>query len=150
MTADAVDTQLTVEDAKQSLNAHVAAKGAEIREKYGPHIGWHELTQILNDRSCVRYPCEIVFDAGPLQPGELAYPMAKGERPDAGFTLYMHPLMMMRLEKVPHVVLYQLVLVNYGEFASADDAETFGANVLDLPRDAYYQTLCELADAIWG
>jgi hypothetical protein len=49
-----VDTRLTVEDAKQSLNAHVAAKGAEIREKYGPHIGWHKLTQILNDRSCVR------------------------------------------------------------------------------------------------
>lgn len=143
-----METQLTVEDAKQSLNAHVASKGAEIREKYGPHIGWHELAQILNDRSCVRYPCEIVFDTAPLQPGELAYPMARGERPDAGFTLCVHPFMMMRLEKVPHVVLYQLVLVNYGEFASAEDAETFGANILGLSNDAYYQTLCALADEI--
>ncbi len=145
-----MNTQLTVEDAKQSLNAHVAAKGAEIRDKYGPHIGWHELTRILNDRSCVRYPCEIVFDAASLDPGELAYPMARGDRPDAGFTLYVHPLMMMHLEKVPQVVLYQLVLVNYGEFASADDAETFGANVLGLSKDAYYQTLCGLADEIAG
>ncbi|MBI3417696.1 MAG: hypothetical protein HY043_20585 [Verrucomicrobia bacterium] len=143
-----MDTQLTIEDAKQSLNAHVAAKGVEIREKYGPHIGWRELTQILNDRSCVRYPCEIVFDVGPLQPGELAYPMARGDSPDAGFTLYVHPLFMMQLEKVPYVALYQLVMVNYGEFASADDAETFGAAVLGLARDAYYQTLCELADEI--
>jgi hypothetical protein len=56
----------------------------------------------------------------------------------------------MQLEKAPHVVLYQLVLVNYGEFASADDAETFGANVLGLSKDAYYQALCELADEIAG
>ena len=139
-------TQLTADDARQSLNAHVAAKGAEVREKYGPHIGWHQLTQILNDRSCVRYPCEIVFDAGPLQPGELAYPMPRGDRPDAGFTIHVHPLFMVQLEKVPQLILYQLVLVNYGEFASADDAETFGANALGVSRDAYYQGLCQLAD----
>jgi len=32
--------KLTTNDARQSLTAHVAAKGAEIFEKYGPHIGW--------------------------------------------------------------------------------------------------------------
>ena len=74
--------------------------------------------------------------------------MPRGERPEAGFTLYVHPLLMMRLEQVPHVVLYQLVLVNYGEVASADAAETFGATALGLSRDTYYQTLCELADDI--
>ena len=42
--------QLTVDDARQSLTAHVAAKGAEIFEKYGPRIGWKELLQILADR----------------------------------------------------------------------------------------------------
>jgi hypothetical protein len=45
-------------------------------------------------------------------------------------------------------VLYQLVLVNYGEFASADDAETFGAHALGLAKDDYYQALCRLADEI--
>ena len=61
--------QLTVEDARQSLEGHAAAKGAEIREKYGPHIAWHALQRILSDRTCVRYPCEIVFDAGALLQG---------------------------------------------------------------------------------
>ena len=65
-------TQLTVDDARQSLNAHVAAKGAEIHGKFGPHIGWKELQQILRDPVCVRYPTEIVFDAAALQPGEFA------------------------------------------------------------------------------
>src|SRR5678816_2267538 len=90
ITATPMATQLTVDDARQSLNAHVAAKGAEIREKYGPHIGWHRLTQILHDRSFVRYPCEIVFNAGPLASGEFAYPAPNGDKPDDGFTLHIH------------------------------------------------------------
>ena len=139
---------LTAEDAKQSLTAHVAAKGAEIQGKYGPHIGWKELQLILNDRACVRYPCEIVFDEKPLHPGEFAYAAQKGDYPEDGFTIYVHPVLLTQLPKVPHAVLYDLVLVNYGDFASADDAEAFGAAALGLDKDVYYQTLCDLADEI--
>jgi hypothetical protein len=141
-------TQLTAEDAKQSLNTHVAAKGAEIFEKYGPVIGWKQLLQIVEDRAAVRYPCEVVFDAAPLQPGELAFPAPKGAYPEDGFRVCVHPCFMMQLEYVPHIVLYQLVLVNYGEFASADDAETFGAAALGLTKEEYYQRLCRLADQL--
>jgi hypothetical protein len=143
-------TQLTAEDAKQSLNAHVAVKGAEIFAKYGPRIGWKELQQILQDHSCVRYPCELAFEAGALGPDEFAHPVPKGERPEEGFTICVHPYYMMQLERVPFLVLYQLVLVNYGEFASSDDAETFGASALGLTKDDYYDTLCELADQLGG
>ena len=45
-------------------------------------------------------------------------------------------------------MLYQLVLVNYGEFASAADAETFGATALGISKDEYYEALCEMADEI--
>jgi hypothetical protein len=140
--------KLTAGDAKQSLTAHVTAKGEEIFAKYGPHIGWNELHLILNDRMCVRYPCEIVFDEKLLQPGEFAYPVQKGESPEDGFTMYVHPVLMTQLPKVPHAVLYELVLVNYGEFASADDAEAFGAAALGLGKEEYYQALCQLADEI--
>ena len=142
--------KLTAEDARQSLNEHVAAKGAEIRAKYGPHIGWRELQQILADRTHVRYPCEIIFDAGPLQPGEFAHPIAKGKRPEDGFTIHVHPVFMTQLAQVPGLVFYQLVLVNYGGFASADDAETFGATALGISRDEYYHVLCELAEQAVG
>lgn len=141
-------TTPTAEDGRQSLNAHVAAKGDEIRAKYGPRIGWAELLRILQDRTCVRYPCDIVFDAAPLQPGEFAYPVARGEKPEDGFDLYVHPYFMMQPDRVPYLVLYQLVLVNYGGFASAEDAEIFGACALGLPREEYYETLCALADEI--
>jgi len=141
-------TQLTAEDARQSLNAHVAVKGAEIHEKYGPRIGWKELLRILEDRACVRYPCEIVFDSNPLEPGEFAHSVAKGARPEDGFTMFVHPFFMTQLERVPSLVLYQLVLVNYGECATPDDAETFGAAALGLSKDEYYAAICELADEI--
>jgi len=120
----------------------------EIREKFGLHIGWHQLQQILADKTLVRYPCEIVFDAGPLQEGEFAHAVAKGARPEDGFTICVHPFFSTQLQRVPYLVLYQLVLVNYGDFASPNDAETLGANALGLSKDEYYQALCEMADQI--
>jgi hypothetical protein len=143
-------TQLTADDAKQSLTAHVAAKGDEICAKYGPNLSWKNLQLLLQDRAFVRYPCEIVFDASQLNPGEVAFPVPNGHRPEDGFTLHVHPLFMLQLPRVPHLALYQLVTVNYGEFASADDAETFGAAALGLSRDEYYDTLCSLADQLCG
>jgi hypothetical protein len=143
-------TQLTADDARQSLNGHVAAKGREIFEKYGPRIGWKQLQLILQDCAFVRYPCEITFDAAPLGPGEFAHPVPKGEKPEAGFTLCVHPCFLTQAHVVPYLALYQLVLVNYGEFASSDDAETFAAAALGLEKEEYYQRLCELADQLGG
>jgi len=140
--------RLSALDARQSLNVAAAAIGARIFEKYGPRIGWEQLRQVLEDRSCARYPCEIVFDASSLQIGELAHPVARGERPEDGFLMYVHPYFSTRLEAVPVVVLYQLVLVNYGAFAAPEDAEALGATALGLARDDYYQSLCRLADEL--
>ena len=142
--------KLTADDARQSLTAHVAEKGQEIRDKYGPCIGWNELLRILEDRSACRYPCEVVFDAGQLQSGEFAFPVPKGERPEQGFTICVHPHFAKQPMRSVCLVLYQLVQVNYGEFVSADDAETFGASVLGLSKDEYYQMVCEMADEIAG
>jgi hypothetical protein len=141
-------TQLTADDARQSLTAHVAVKGQELYEKYGPELDWPELLRVLEDRACVRYPCEICFDADPLLAGEFAHPVPNGDRPEDGFTMFVHPLFQNRLPEVPALVLYQLVAINYGEFASAEDAETFGAAALGLEREEYYQRLCRLADEL--
>jgi hypothetical protein len=137
-------------DARQSLQAYVIARGTEIREKYGAAIGWNELQRVLEDRTSVRYPCDVLFDAGPLAPGDCAQPIAKGEKPDEGFAIYVHPCFLAQISDVPAVVLYQLVFVNYGSYASADDAEAFGAAALGLTRDEYYRKLCDLADRLGG
>ena len=143
-------TQLTAHDAKLSLNGHVFSKGEEICARFGPALGWKELGILLGDRTLVRYPVEIAFDAAPLHAGECAHPVAKGERPEDGFTMFVHPFFMVQLPSVSWLVLYQLVVVNYGEFASSDDAETFGAAALGISRDEYYARLCALADELGG
>jgi hypothetical protein len=141
-----MSTRLTADDARQSLNAHVAVKGAEIRDHYGPGFGWPELQRLLLDRRFVRYPCEITFAEVPLESGECAVAEAKGARPEDGFAIFVHPRFLARPADVVAWVLYQLVAVNYGEFASPDDAETFGAAVLGIAKDDYYAALCAMAD----
>lgn len=143
-------TQLTADDARQSLNSHVEAKGIEVFVKYGSQLALGELQPLLADRAFVRYPCEIVFDATHLLPGECAHPLQKGPRPEEGFTMAVHPAFMLQRDRLAWLVLYQLVAVNYGEFASSDDAETFGAAALGLTRDEYYAALCEMADQLGG
>ncbi|MBM3853790.1 MAG: hypothetical protein FJ399_11645 [Verrucomicrobia bacterium] len=138
----------TAAEAKLSLTEHVTAKGVEIFAKYGPRMGWPELQRLLEDRAYVRYPCTVVFDSAPLLPGEFAHPVQKGGKPEEGFTMYVHPLFQADLGQVPALVLYQLVAVNYGEFAAADDAENFGAAALGLTRDEYYAGLCAQADRL--
>jgi hypothetical protein len=142
--------QLTVDDARQSLTTHLAEKGQQIYLHYGPEIGWNDLLQILEDRSLVRYPCEIVFDAKQLQPGEFAVAIAKSDQPEDGFTIFVHPYFALDPNQVPALVFYHLVVVNYGEFASSDDAETFGAATLGLLKEEYYNHLCNTADEISG
>ena len=140
--------KLTLDDARQSLTAHVAGKGADLRAKYGSPIGWSQLQRILLDGDFVRYPCELVFDSSPLEPGETAYPQLRGERPEDGFRLCVHPYFALDAQRVPLLALYQLVAVNYGGFASPEDAEAFGAAALGLTVDDYYAALCAMADEI--
>lgn len=130
------------------MEAHAAGKGAEMREKYGPELGWGALQKILNDRALVRYPCEIVFEADALAQGECAHAQGKGDDPSEGFTIFVHPKFAAQPPDAVAVALYQLVVVNYGPFASADDAEALGAAALGISRDEYYERLCKLADRV--
>jgi hypothetical protein len=140
--------QLTADDARQSLTTHVAERGAELFARFGPQIGWKELQLILQDRAFVRYPVTIEFTAGPLQPGEFAWPEPCGASPEDGYRLCVHPMFMTDLAQVPLLVLYQLVAVNYGGFAGHEEAEVFAAAALGMDREEYYRTVCSLADQL--
>jgi hypothetical protein len=142
--------QLNSENVHDGVSAELAAQAREIREKYGPEIGWNELLLVLEDRACVRYPCEIRFDAGPLLAGEFAHAEPKGATAEQGFTIYVHPCYADQRQRVSYVVLHQLVLVNFGSSATADDAECFGSSALGLTKDQYYSALCELSELIGG
>lgn len=140
--------RLTEEDARHSLAEHARGKGHALHRRYDPVTGRDALQAVLDDREFTRYPCTLAFDAGPLEPGECAYPVPRSENPEDGFVMAVHPALAEHPAWVAHVVLYQMVAVNYGDFASAADAEAFGAAALGLTEDAYYARLCTLADAV--
>ncbi len=130
--------------------AQIAALADEIRQKYGPCIGWDELSRLLDDRSCVSFPCRLEFDATPLLPGEFAHCVSNSADPKDGYTIYVHPRYAAQRSQVPYLVLHQLARVNFGEGATADDAETFGSLAFGLTKEAYYQILCDLSGQISG
>lgn len=130
------------------MEAHAASKGAEMREKYGPEIGWGQLQQILNDRTLVRYPTEMIFDSAKLLPGECAHAESKTENPTDGFTIYIHPFFVSNPPDAVILALYQLVVINYGPFASSDDAESLAAAALGISTDDYYDRICQIADRL--
>jgi hypothetical protein len=139
---------LKSEEVRQCLQTELAARAAEIRTQYGPEIGWQELQRLLQDRRVTPFPCEIRFDATPLLPGEFGHAVPVGNSHDKGFIIYLHPFYETQLARVPYLVLHQLVLIHYGDTATADDAETFGSLALGLSKEEYYRALCDMAGQI--
>ena len=142
-----METKLTAEDARTALRDHVVTKALEARGRYG-EIDWDAMQRILADPAVVRFPTEVRFDAGPLAEGEFGWPQPVGDQPAAGFVLCIHPCFAERYDVLPLLVAYQLVRVNYGEIATHEEAELFGAALLGLDAEEYYQRLCELADGM--
>ncbi len=135
-------------DARLALSDHVAEKALAARGRHASLADAAALQRLLDDREAVRYPTALVFDAAPLEPGEFALAEAIGDHPADGFRLVVHPSLRDRPEDLPLAVAYHIPPINYGDIASPDDCELFGAALLGLEREAYYQRLCALADAL--
>lgn len=137
-------------EAPPDLAEAIAALADLIRQRYGPRLDWRQLLLLLDDRTCVRYPCELRFDAEPLLPGEFAHVVPRGLEDAEGFTIYLHPFYALELDQAVYLALPQLVRINYGLLASPEDAENFGALVMGVPRADYFHTLCQLSGQLGG
>jgi len=140
--------RLSEQDGQTALREHVEQKALEARLAHGLYIDADEIVRILDDRSVVRHPVGIRFDDEPLEPGEFAWPMQLGERPSAGYCLFIHPCFEDQPEVWPLLIAYHIPSINYGEIVSNEEAELFGATLLGLDTDEYYRALCELVDSI--
>jgi hypothetical protein len=137
----------SAEQARQSLLEHVVVRATEARLKRGGLIDRAEVIRMLEDRSVVRYPMGVRFDAAPLRCGEFACLEALGEHPSDGFCLFLHPMFETSDDLLPLLVAYYIPSVNYGEVATRVEAEAFGSTLLGLEREAYYRILCSVADS---
>ncbi len=140
--------KLTEEDGRKALLDHVIDRALLARDRHGAVIDESAIRAMLEDREVVRYPVTIVFDAAALEPGEFAWAEQAGERPSDGFRLHVHPRYAGRADALPLLVAYHLVRVNYGEIATREEAEVFGATLLGMEVNDYYAAICRLADEL--
>lgn len=140
--------KVDAEGGHRSLLDHATSKAAEARARLGPEIGYEEVLGLLEDTSLVRYPTRLVFDTVGIESGMFAYMQQCGSSPGDGFVLHVHPHFESRHEDLPLLIAYHLVAVNYGEVADGAVAESFGATLLGLEVEDYYQRLCTLADEL--
>ncbi len=140
--------QLPEQDAREALRNHLIVKARETREKYGEEIGYEQIVQMLADVTVVRFPTVLSFDDTPLRAGEFGWAKPRTQNTQDGFVLHIHPHFEGRSLDLPLLVAYHLVTINYGELAGAEEAELFGASLLGLEVEDYYDRLCQLADEL--
>ncbi|MBT3032244.1 MAG: hypothetical protein AB2672_19820 [Candidatus Thiodiazotropha endolucinida] len=133
-----------------AVSQHALEKAKEIRTRYGDEIDYRTVLSMLEDRKSVRYPVNIRFVSEGIEPGMFGKTEPVSDNPEDGYTILLHSYYKNRHDDIPALILYQLVLVNYGDLATANDAEIFGATVLGMDRDAYYNQIASLVDAAWG
>ncbi|MCB9848249.1 MAG: hypothetical protein H6814_07520 [Phycisphaeraceae bacterium] len=140
--------RLSESDATAALRDHLVARATEARLSRGLYIDAEAIMSLLDDRSLVRYPVGVRFDDLPLEPGEFAWPMPLGDRPADGYCLFINPWFRNQPDAWPLLIAYHIPSVNYGDIVAPEDAEAFGAALLGIDTDTYYNALCELVDSI--
>ncbi|MEA3290898.1 MAG: hypothetical protein U9Q71_01080 [Pseudomonadota bacterium] len=131
------------------VSRHAAEKAEDIRARYGPNIDYPILLRILDDRKSIRFPVEIRFVSDGIEPGLFGKTEPVSDNPSDGYVISLHEHFRDRPDVLPALILYQLVLVNYGDLATALDAELFGAGVLGMDQDEYYALISDLTDSLW-
>ncbi|MBC8294138.1 MAG: hypothetical protein H8E45_13430 [Proteobacteria bacterium] len=143
-----VDDRLTLEGGRLALAEHARCKGEQLRAGYGSEMDYATLLRLLEDRDCVHFPASLEFDSSRVGEGLFGSVVSRSGRPGDGYTIYLHEKLRGCDSDVVAAVLYLLVVVNYGDFATARDAEVFGAAALGVEQEQYYELVCELADSI--
>ncbi len=132
---------------QNSLREHLVAQAMVAHSRYGPLSG-ESLEAFLRDPECLRYPTRLVFEFGEMAFHQFAQPAVDWERSEGaavdGRILYVRPLLRERPDLLPLAVAYMIPVINYGEVAADGHCLAYGATLLGLLEEEYYQKLCDL------
>jgi hypothetical protein len=112
------------------LGVHVLQKGSDLRKKYGSFLDYETLLKIFKDEEFVRFPTRIIFDSSKVEKGMFAVVEKEADEPTKSYVIYVHEHFQKRSGDLPAIVLYHVVTVNYGDFATHNEAEEFGSAAL--------------------
>lgn len=131
---------------QQSLREHLVAQAIVAHQKHGP-LTADKLDALLHDADCLRHPVRLVFEFGEMAMHQFAQPDIDWRNTEQdGRVLYVRPLLRERLDLLPLAVAYMIPLINYGDIISDEHCLLYGATLLGMMEEEYYQRLCELCD----
>lgn len=133
---------------RTALRGHITEKAAAARERYGPSFDDEAIHLLLTDRRFVRFPVTLQCDARSLDPGCVAAVRPVSDDAVDGFLLIVHPALGGQFDALRLIVARHLVEMNYGQVATVEDAEAFGAALLDMPVEAFRRAFALLANRL--
>ncbi len=132
---------------EDSLRKRLAEQAEYARAKHSP-LGSDKIEALLADPECTRYPTRLVFEIDGMAAHQFAQPEVDYRNPEQdGRVLYLRPMLRERPELVMLAVAYMLPVLNYGEEIVNDShCLLYGATLLAMNEEEFYQAVCGLAD----
>jgi hypothetical protein len=131
-----------------SLREHLLAQAVVAHQKYGP-LSFDKLEALLHDPACLRHPTRLVFEFGEMAMHQFAQPDIDWRNTEHdGRVLYLRPLLRDHPNLAVLAVAYMIPLINYGGIISDEHCLFYGATLLGMLEDEYYQQMCALADFV--
>jgi len=133
---------------QDSLREHLLAQAVVAHQKHGP-VTADKLEALLHDPDCLRYPVRLVFEFGEMAMNQFAQPDFDWRNQEQnGRVLYVRPLLRGRPDLLPLAVAYMIPLINYGDIVTDEHCLRYGAALLGMMEEEYYQAICNLADLV--
>jgi len=130
---------------QQSLREHLVAQAVVAHQKHGP-LTADKLDALLHDPDCLRHPVRLVFEFGEMAMHQFAQPDLDWRNPELeGRVLYVRPVLRDQPALLPLAVAYMIPVINYGEIVTDEHCLCYGAVLLGMMEDEYYQRLCALS-----
>ncbi len=133
---------------QQSLRDHLVAQALVAHQKYAP-LTFDKLDALLRDPDCLRHPTRLVFELGAMALHQFAQPDIDWRHREAdGRVLYLRPALRERPDLIVPAVAYMIPGINYGDVVTDEHCLLYGAALLGLPIDEFYERVCRLADFV--
>ncbi len=131
-----------------ALRDHIAAQAVVAHHKHAP-LRFNRLEVLLADPECLRHPTRLVFEFGEMaahQFADLGPDLRNPER--YGRVLYLRPRLRDRPDLALLAVAYMIPVINYGDIVTDDHCIRYGATLLGMPDEEFYEAVCRMADYV--
>lgn len=131
---------------RESLREHLLAQAVIAHQKHGP-LTAEKLEAFLKDPECLRHPVRLIYELGEMAMHQFAQPDIDWRNTEEdGRVLYLRPALRDRPDLLPLAVSYMIPLLNYGDIIADEHCLLYGATLMGLMEEEYYQRICGLAD----